>query len=420
VHPAQLLAIALLVAVLGLAVTRPRGLPEWAGAVPAAALVVATGALTPAAALTEVRDLLPVVLFLVAVLVLAHACDEEGLFAAVGDRLAHTDGGPGAGGRLLTRVFLAAALTTAVLSLDATVVLLTPVVLAAALRARTPARPHVYACAHLANSASLLLPVSNLTNLLAFSATGLSFTGFAARMALPWGVAVGAELVVFRRWFRDDLAAAGSPDPAPVAPLPRFALATVAAVLVGFVLSTPTGVAPVWWATAGAAVLVARSAVRGRLQPRSVVRAASPGFGVFVLALGVVVKAVSTGGLGSAIGRVLPDGSSFAALLGVAAGAAVLANLLNNLPATLLVVPLLTAGGPAPGPVLAALLGVNIGPNLTYAGSLATLLWRRVLQRSGHRHDGPVAFTRLGLVSVPITLVASVAALWLALQVLGD
>ena len=82
-------------------------------------------------------------------------------------------------------VFAVASAVTAVLSLDATVVLLTPVVFATAARLRTSPRPHVYACSHLANSASLLLPVSNLTNLLAFHASGLSFTRFAALMALP-------------------------------------------------------------------------------------------------------------------------------------------------------------------------------------------------------------------------------------------
>jgi arsenical pump membrane protein len=76
--------------------------------------------------------------------------------------------------------------TTAVLSLDTTVVLLTPVVFATAARLDIRAQPHVYACTHLANSASLLLPVSNLTNLLAFAATGLAFGHFAALMALPW------------------------------------------------------------------------------------------------------------------------------------------------------------------------------------------------------------------------------------------
>ncbi len=80
--------------------------------------------------------------------------------------------------RLLVTTFALASVTTAVLSLDATVVLLTPVLLTTASRLRVAARPHVYACTHLANSASLLLPVSNLTNLLAFAATGLSFAAF--------------------------------------------------------------------------------------------------------------------------------------------------------------------------------------------------------------------------------------------------
>ena len=96
-------------------------------------------------------------------------------------------------------------MTTAALSLDATVVLLTPVVVAPAERMRVRARPHAYAAGHLANSASLLLPVSNLTNLLAFGATGLSFAGFAALMALPWLTVIGTEYVVFRWVFADDL-----------------------------------------------------------------------------------------------------------------------------------------------------------------------------------------------------------------------
>ena len=98
----------------------------------------------------------------------------------------------------------------------------------------------------------------------------------------------------------------------------------------------------------------------------------------------------------------------------MAAVAALMANLLNNLPATLVVLPVAAAGGT--GPVLAMLIGVNVGPNLTYAGSLATLLWRRVL----HAHDyetGIGEFLRLGALTVPPILVASTLALWLALQV---
>ena len=122
--------------------------------------------------------------FLAAVLVLAQLCDDEGLFRAAGAAMARaTDGNTR---RLLAKVFVIGAATTAVLSLDATVVLLTPVVLATTRALGCQPRPHAYATAHLANTASLLLPVSNLTNLLAFSAAGLSFLHFTALMAPPW------------------------------------------------------------------------------------------------------------------------------------------------------------------------------------------------------------------------------------------
>lgn len=162
-----------------------------------------------------------------------------------------------------------AALITAALSLDATVVLLTPVVFATAARLGARAKPHVYACTHLSNTASLLLPVSNLTNLLAFAASGLSFTRFAALMALPWLVAIGAEYVVIRRFFATDLDAGAEAPPADEPrELPLFALLTVAGTLAGFVLTSALGINPAWAAAAGAAVLAARALVSTAPPPR--------------------------------------------------------------------------------------------------------------------------------------------------------
>ncbi|GGR82981.1 arsenic transport integral membrane protein ArsB [Streptomyces humidus] len=412
---AESLSVCLLAASLAWAVLRPAGRSEALIAVPAAALAIALGAVSPQHALAEAERLGPVVGFLAAVLVLAHLCDVEGLFTACGAWMARRAAGRPR--RLLAAVFVLASAVTAVLSLDATVVLLTPVVFATAARMGVRSRPHVYACAHLSNTASLLLPVSNLTNLLAFEASGLSFTRFAALMALPWVVAIGAEYLVFRRFFADDLPAVeGGADDGPAPELPLFALVTVGCTLAGFVVASAVGIEPAWAAFAGAVVMAGRALARRRVTPVAVVRAAAPGFLAFVLALGIVVRAVVDNGLADALRHVLPGGSGLLALLGVAALAAALANLINNLPAVLVLVPLAAPAGT--GAVLAVLLGVNIGPNLTYAGSLATLLWRRVVQER-EKQVGVGEFTRLGLLTVPAALIPAVAALWASLQVIG-
>ena len=211
-----IVSLALLAVVLAFALVRPKGWTEDIAALPAATAVIVIGALPLRDAVDEVTRLLPVVGFLAAVLVLAQLCAEEGVFQAAGGMMAR--GSAGRPKRLLRQVFIIASVTTAVLSLDATVVLLTPVVLATARTLRLPDRPHTYASAHLANTASLLLPVSNLTNLLAFASAGLSFTRFTALMAGPWLLAIAAEYVVFRWFFAGELSTDADDDDVPATP----------------------------------------------------------------------------------------------------------------------------------------------------------------------------------------------------------
>jgi arsenical pump membrane protein len=400
-------AAVLLVVTLVVATAAPERVPPAAVAVPAAVFLVLVGAVGFADAEQSVRAIAPTVGFLVVVLLLAHLADREGLFRWAATVTARQAGRSARG--LLARVVVLSAVVTAVLSLDATVVLLTPVVLATAARMRVPARPHAYAAGHLANSASLLLPVSNLTNLLAFATTGLSFLHFTG---LPELVAVGVEYAVLRALFRRDLAAEVG-EPVTEAPRPpRLALAVVGLTVVGFGVASLADVSPVWPALAGVLVLAVRRLAARTSTTGELVRAADLPFALFVLGLAVVVTAVLHAGLEPALAAVLPRGSGLPALLVLAGASALLANVVNNLPATLALLPVAAAGGA--GPVLAVLVGVNVGPNLTYVGSLANLLWRRVL---GGLAPPAARFSAVGLLTVPLALAGATVALWAALKV---
>lgn len=411
----EAVAVIVLAAVLVAAVMRPRGLPEAVVAVPGVALLLLVGSVSGAKAWDEIARVGPVVGFLAAVLALADACAGEGLFDAVGAVLARR--AHARPRRLLVGTFVAAAVTTAVLSLDTTIVLLTPVVIATARRAHVSPRPHAYAVAHLANTASSLLPVSNLTNLLAIAVVPVSFPRFAALMALPWLASVVVELAVSRWWFRADLRESVAGGEVTDAPMPWFAVVVVAATLAGFLVSSYAGVAPVWAAALGAAVLAGKRLAQRRIGIVHVVHSVAPAFCVFVLALAVVVRAVGDHGLGSGLRHVLPHGASLASLIGIAAISAVAANVLNNLPATLLLLPLVAPQGV--GPVLAVLVGVDIGPNLTYVGSLATLLWRRLLAHDVDNVPRLGEFSALAAVAVAPTLLVATVCLWVSIRYVG-
>jgi arsenical pump membrane protein len=405
VNPLLILGLVLIAGCLAAAVARPLGLSEAVVAVPAAGVALLTGAARPGVAWDSLRQIGPTVGFLAAILAFGQLCATDGVFDYLGGLTARRSGGMPS--RLLGLVVVFAAVITATLTLDATVVLVTPVVLATTARLAIPSRPYSYACAHIANSGSLLLPVSNLTNLLAFAASGLSFGRFATVMLVPWLLACVLDWSSLRLAFGADLRLAGDrPPPAPEPPV--FALLVLAATIAGFVLTTAVGTAPAWAALAGCLVLGGRQLLRRRVGPVRLVLSTSPGFCAFVLCLAVLVAGVLDRGADRLLRQLIPSGSGLPAILGLALLAAVLANLVNNLPTTLALLPLV-AGSPLA--VLAVLVGVNLGPNATYPGSLATLLWRRILPASERQRA--LEFHALGLISTPLVVGAVGTALWL-------
>ncbi|MBC7630067.1 SLC13 family permease [Aeromicrobium sp.] len=349
----------------------------------------------------DVGSLAAIVAFLVAIMVLAQGCADEGLFDVLGERVSRVAGGSST--RLLAWSVGLAAAVTAVLSLDATVVLLTPVLIAASVSATRPHRAHAYASVRLANSASTLLPVSNLTNLLVFGSTGLTFVGFAWAMLPVWLVAIVAEYGVLRWWFRVELREPPAGPRGEAYALPLFPLAVVIVVL----LALASGTTPWVPAAAGAILVGGYALVRHRTTWSNLLKAANLPLAVLVLVWAALVAWLGTTQVGEWFDDVMPAGAGLGALLLTAFIAMAGANVVNNLPATLLLLPAAAAAGPAP--VLALLIGVNVGANLTLIGSLANLLWRR---SGGQAMSSVREFHLLGVATTPAIVVICTTVLW--------
>ena len=306
-------------------------------------------------------------------------------------------------------------LATAALNLDAAVLVITPVVLAVAARRGLSHKAYSVSTIHLANTASILMPVSNLTNLMVFHEAGLDFAEFTILMALPWVGAIAVEWLLVPRLARP--AEVTAPPEEPHAPAVRFGPAwIIAACLVGLLVSGPLGLEPLIVIWIGAAVLVTTEFASRSASIRDLVRAVRPLFLLGLLGLGAVAMLLGSLGLTDLLKGAVPSGEGFTSLLLIASVAALLANVVNNIPATLLLLPAVAPAGD--GALLAMLVGVGIGPNLAYTGSIANLLWRRVMIEAGAGVNWR-EFSRIGIVTTPIAIVVAVALLSLTLTVRG-
>jgi len=361
--------------VIALVLVRPRGWHEAWWTCAGAAILLLSRVVDLRRAMAIAASSVDALLFLLGLLFLAALVERSGFFgwAALGcARMAK-----GNGHALYRNVFLLGALVTAVLSLDSTAVMLTPIVLALVTTLRVPVRPYVFACAFVANTGSLLLPMSNLTNLLVLHGLGVSFGAFALRMVAPQLLVLAANYAAFRLWFRAELPvrydARALPDPTTAVRDPSFfrsSCAVVALVCVGSFIASAARLPPAWIALGGAGLLAGIGIAKARIG-LAWLREVPLGVFPFVLGLFVIVAGVDQLGLVDRMGTWLPRGSPALAALTVAGGSAVLSNLMNNLPAALLVSRALRA---APSALWYVLAGTNVGPCSTTFGSLATLL----------------------------------------------
>lgn len=392
---------------------RPGRLPEYAFAAAGALVLVVARLLPVDVALAAVRKGTDVYLFLIGMMLLAEVARQEGLFdwtAVHAVRAAR-----GSQSRLFFLVYSVGAIVTVFLSNDATAVVLTPAVYAAARAAKVEPLPYLFVCAFIANAASFVLPISNPANLVLFGEHMPHLGDWLRTFALPSAVAILATYFVLRVSQARALIApiAFVPDESELSPAGRlvgFGILATAAILVlassrGWDLGLPTLVC-------GLAVLSVAILSSGR-NPIAILRHVS--WGVLPLVAGLFVLVDGLGHVGAI--SILADllrgfaetaPKQTAVLAGLAA--AIASNLLNNLPVGLIAASTAQAASASREIVAALLIGVDLGPNLSITGSLATLLWLIAIRREGENVSA-LHFLKLGALVMPPALLLALVAL---------
>lgn len=399
-----------LVATLGI-LLRPWHTPEYLWAAGAAALLTATGVIPLADTLGAVAKGDDVYLFLIGMMVLAELARQKGLFDWLA--MAAARHAKGSGQRLFDLVFLVGTLVTVLLSNDATAVVLTPAVYAAARAARAEPLPYLLVCAFIANAASFVLPISNPANLVVFGSHMPPLLTWLWHFSLPSLAAIVLTYGVLRFSQRNALSAALATE-FTVQPLGSSARLTAwgigltaVVLLLASALDWPLGL-PTF--CAGLATLLGVHLLE-RSSPVPVLRHVAWGVlplvaGLFVLVAGLTQTGL-TAWLAHGLAALAHESPAQAGWLGGAV-IGITSNLINNLPAGLI------AGSmnhiaPLPTQTTAALLiGVDLGPNLSVTGSLATLLWLIAVRREGGQVSA-LSFLRLGALVMPPALLAALA-----------
>ena len=411
------LAAAVFLVTVGLVIARPRRLTEaWAAFLGAAAMTI-LGLVSPSEAASAAASQWNVLLFFFGLTGIAAVAERSGLFEALAWQTARWSRGDPR--RLLVAVVAVGAMVSALLSNDAAALVLTPVVYALVVRFGLEPLPFVLACTFVADAASIALPVSNPVNVIV--ADGLDLHPVAlAPVLLPAALAAVLALLAVLAWRYLPGLPARTPVPiaermAPPRPTASqwsvwMTLAVVGAAFAGGSLAgVPLGPT---MALGWLAMVVVERAFGGGASPLE-------GIGwsllVFVAAMTVVVRALAGSNITVWLASLVLQPLRDAPMLLLAASAllsAVGANLLNNLPAALVLVDAIrSAGLNAAGTHAAALgtiVGADLGPNLTPVGSVATLLWLVLLRQRGLEVSS-WTYIRIGLIVTPLTLAAALA-----------
>ncbi len=409
---------------LGLIMVRPRGITEAIAAAGGALLMVLGGYVRLGEAAGVLRSQGNVYGFFLGLMAISALADQAGVFEVMTNRIARWSKGSAL--KLYLAVFLIGTVITAVLSNDATALILTPVVYVMVTRLRLSPLPFLFACTFIADTASFLLPVSNPTNILVLNIFGGGLGTFLRFLILPSLFCIGLNIGLFVWLFRRDLKQrydlVDLPKVEPANPkLLRFAFASLAAIAVTYVLASAFQW-PLSIISLAGSLLLLSGALRYRcLNWRKLKSEISWSLFVFITNMFLVVRAIENLGLTAAFGKGLlhvGGSSALGTTMVVTGGTALGSNLINNVPMTLVMISAQTAiqasGRGNATLVYAIILGAALGPNLTTVGSLATMLWLLALRRKGVEIS-TLEYFKLGITVVPLMIVIGSLLLWLRL-----
>jgi arsenical pump membrane protein len=392
-------------------IARPFRRPEAIWAVGGALLLVVCGLLPVHDAMRAIGKGTDVYLFLAGMMLLAEVARREGLFEWVA--VFAVNAAQGSQRKLFILVFAVGTIVTVFLSNDATAVVLTPAVFAAARRAKVDPLPFLFICAFIANAASFVLPISNPANLVLYADRTPELFDWLARFALPSLLAILATYAALRFAARRALVTAydhGIPQPA-LSPGGRTALAAIGAAAILLVTVSVFDI-PLGLPTAILGTLTALAVlVRDRASPWPLLKGISWQVLLLVAGLFVLVEALDRTGLVSILGSALRTGAMNSANVTAAVSGAIIAagsNLTNNLPAGLVASLALANAQVGTRITDALLIGVDLGPNLSITGSLATILWLAAIRREGEQVSF-FQFLKVGAVVMPPALILALA-----------
>ncbi|KXJ67247.1 arsenic transporter [Achromobacter xylosoxidans] len=391
---------------------RPWRLPEYVWATAGAVALVVLGLLPARQAGGAILEGTDVYLFLIGMMLVAEVARQAGLFDWVAVLAA--DHAAGSARRLFDLVFLVGTGVTVLLSNDATAVVLTPAVYAVSRVVGAPPLPYLYVCAFIANAASFVLPISNPANLVVFGDRMPALGPWLAHFALPSALAIGATYVTLRLVFRHDLRQPLKPSPPlPLMTLPLRMAALGVAITAGTLVITSAlgqrlGLPTLIAGCVSAALVLAVT----RSSPIRLIKGVAWGVLPLVAGLFVLVEGMAASGVLQDLANLMRSLSADAALWAGGVGAALSGNVINNLPAGLMAGTLARMADLPSATTAALLIGIDLGPNLSVSGSLATLLWLLAVRREG-MHISALSFLRLGIVVMPPALILALGALHL-------